>query len=113
MPQVAFAGWTETQRATDIARQWLQIASSKDGVYVLAGMNNGGSFYVSTDSGVTWTSRSPTTGNWQALAVSDTGQNQVAAPKYGQYLLLSSDYGTTWVDRTNAGSNRPWQVRQE
>lgn len=46
MPQVAFAGWTETQRATDIARQWLQIASSKDGVYVLAGENNGKSSYM-------------------------------------------------------------------
>jgi hypothetical protein len=84
------AAWSE--READ--RSWQSVASSADGLRLLAG-DYGGQLYTSSDGGVNWTARESNR-YWSAVASSADGQRLVAAESGGQ-IYISSDAGVTWT----------------
>jgi len=91
-------------------RGWISVASSADGVKLVAAVN-GGQVYTSTDSGVTWTPRDSSR-NWQSVASSSNGVKLVAVVGHnnagtdsGGRIYTSTDSGATWTPRE---SNRGW-----
>jgi hypothetical protein len=77
------------------------IAASTDGVKMVAAANGGsGALYNSTDSGKTWSSTSPVSGQWQAVASSADGTKLVAAIAGGN-IYTSTNSGNSWVVRTS------------
>jgi len=84
-------------------RNWSAVASSADGIKLVALVNNG-PLYTSTDSGATWIARDANRA-WKAVASSADGTNLVAVVTNGQ-IYTSADSGVTWTPRD---SNRVWQ----
>ena len=86
---------------------WNSIASSADGLTLVASRNNQlfdmpafGSITVTHDGGTSWVlAGAPSNFNWRALASSADGMHLVAAGTDGVYV--SSDGGTTW-NKTSA-----------
>ena len=108
--------WTTTdgglnwvERTSAGSRSWLSIASSADGV-ILVACDQGGSLWTSFDSGVNWTER-PAAGSrsWQVVATSANGTYMAAAVGgcNGGYVYTSNDSGRTWTEQTISGLN-PW-----
>ena len=75
----------------------------------MAGENDG-YIYTSTDSGSTWTQRSPvpasTPRNWQSIASSSDGINLAAVARDG-VIYTSSDSGVNWTLQTGT-TPRNW-----
>ena len=94
----AGAYWT----ARDTNRTWLTVASSDDGIKLVAGVFNG-NLYTSTDSGATWIPRDSVR-KWQSVASSADGVKLVAVVSAGQ-IYTSVDSGGTWTARE---TNRSW-----
>jgi Ca2+-binding RTX toxin-like protein len=94
------AGVTWTARGNNQERRG--VASSADGMNLVAGTNNG-QLYTSTDAGVTWTARESNR-QWFSVASSADGMNLVAGA-FGGQLYTSTDAGVTWTARE---SNRQW-----
>ena len=90
--------WTTRQSG----QSWNCIASSGDGMKLVAGVFNG-PLYTSTDAGVTWQERDAA-GPWVAVASSINGTKLVAGANVGQ-LYTSVDSGVTWTPR---GNTRTW-----
>lgn len=86
------ATWT----ARDSSRSWHSVASSADGIKLVAAPT-GGQIYTSTDSGLTWTPRDPSR-TWFSIASSADGTKLVAAVLSGQ-IYTSTDSGLTWTPR--------------
>ncbi|HEY2340874.1 MAG TPA: hypothetical protein VGH75_10120, partial [Steroidobacteraceae bacterium] len=86
---------------------WNSIASSADGLTLLASRNNQlngtpvfGSITVTHDGGTSWVlAGAPTNFNWRAVASSGDGKRLAAAGADGVYV--STDGGTTW-NKTSA-----------
>ena len=76
----------------------LAVASSADGTKLAAAAVDH-SLYISTDSGATWTNRSPGEADWVSLASSADGTKLVVAAYWGQELYTSIDSGVTWTPR--------------
>jgi len=108
--------WTlRTPQGTDYA-DWSAVASNSDGTKLVAvclgagsswPQNNGvGRIYTSTDSGATWTLRSPTASPrmWNSVASSSTGSNLVVCGWDG-LVYFSSDSGATWLSYTSTSRN--------
>lgn len=77
-------------------RNWRGLAISANGQY-MAGGEYGGMIYVSSDYGVTWSSK-VSNGNWTDISMSDSGQYIVAGTNSSSPgSRLSRDYGATWV----------------
>jgi hypothetical protein len=74
----AVTGLAWVQRLTDANRSWSAVASSADGVNLVAAFTSG-YIYTSSDSGATWTERT-SAGNryWQCLACSANGSVIIA-----------------------------------
>ncbi len=85
--------WTSRQSG----RNWDCIASSGDGMKLVAGVYNG-SLYTSSDAGVTWQARDSDR-PWQAVASSLDGTKLVAGTNAGP-LYTSVDSGVTWTPRS-------------
>jgi Ca2+-binding RTX toxin-like protein len=83
-------------------RTWSNVASSADGMKLVAGVY-GGQLYTSTDAGVTWTAH-VSIQLWYAVASSADGMKLVAGVT-GGHLYTSIDAGVTWTARE---SNRQW-----
>ena len=104
--------WTERQPDIGTARNWSGVTSSADGVK-LAAIIYGRYLYTSTDSGVTWTERSPvtasTTRNWRSITSSADGTKLAASVENG-YIYTSTDSGLTWTERSpvTASTTRNW-----
>jgi photosystem II stability/assembly factor-like uncharacterized protein len=92
------------------SRKWVRLSSSNDGTILLAGVH-AGYFYLSTDSGITWTEfNSYQYSSWKTIKVSYDGSTLIAggnsvAPGGGSYsetgltatfLYVSNDRGITW-----------------
>jgi len=90
--------WT----ARDTTRSWYSVASSADGIKLVA-VVNGGQIYTSTNSGVSWVARDFAR-NWQRVASSADG-TRLAAVVYGGQIYTSADSGVTWTARD---SSRNW-----
>ena len=107
MPVHAAFTWTDQSGAG--SRQWFSVASSSDGVKLVAVVNVG-DIWTSTDSGATWTDRTgPGAQPWRSVASSSNGVKLVAAGSGFSTgdIWTSTDSGATWTDQTGAGS-RQW-----
>ncbi len=92
---------------------WRSLASSADGMKLVAGnvVGNAGNVYTSADSGVTWSSPAGSPiGVWRALASSADGTRLVGAVTpvgtalNNSLLYVSSDSGATWTPRGPDGN---------
>jgi hypothetical protein len=83
-------------------RGWLSVASSSDGVKLVAGVN-GGKIYTSTDSGATWTERGIIIHYWYSVASSSDGVKLVAVALSG-YIYTSVNSGVTWTASESTGT---------
>ena len=103
---------------------WDSVASSADGRILVAVANennntppfsNGGSIFISTNSGATWAEATgaPTNGLWETVACSADGGKMIAAGGGGVpsdflfSIYTSSDTGMTWVSNNVPVAN--WQ----
>ena len=104
--------WNQT---TAPQRRWSSIATSTDGVKVVAvifSQTQTGNIYYSLNSGVTWNTATAALQNWKSVASSSNGQFLVACcdvgispPSGGIYT--STDYGATWA-LTSAPTSSSW-----
>jgi len=97
------ASWLPANVAS---KGWRAIASSADGVKMVASAIGSGGIYVSTDSGKTWNSSS-TFYSPTSLASSANGTRLVGGI-YGGSIILSTNSGSSWNLITAAGSPLPW-----
>jgi hypothetical protein len=99
-------GSTWQARANAGNRGWVSIASSADGLKLLAcdwGVSGdaGGSLYQSLDGGATWNALAGTgPKKWSSVASSDDGQTLAAIDNAG-VVSVSTDAGKTWVIRNS------------
>ena len=84
-------------------RAWSAIASSEDGLKLVA-VVNGGQIYTSTNSGVNWTARDSNR-NWISVASSADGHTLIAGVSGGNNYV-SSDSGVTWTPYPIAGGGK-------
>jgi hypothetical protein len=77
---------------------------SSSGQYITAA-GNGIAPFVSSDYGMTWTTRS-SAWNWSSLAMNPTGQIQIGSSNTNN-IYISTDYGVNW----NVLSNAPTGAR--
>jgi hypothetical protein len=92
--------WSATGAST--ANYWVAIASSADGVRLIAAAtNNGSGIYLSSNSGTSWSQVTsvPTSAPWTAVASSSDGSKLVAVVNGGG-IYTSSNWGTTWQTNT-------------
>lgn len=87
-------------RATGFSRTYSAVASSQDGINLLAA-SAGGALYVSADAGSTWNTRDSNR-SW-ADVVSSADGGVMAAAVFNGSIYMSSNYGTTWPS-TASGS---------
>ncbi len=108
------ATWT-VQTSLPSPARWIAVASSADGLKLVAAHNDEigaitgtGRIYTSSNGGATWTARGPSL-NWSAVASSANGARLVAADVgpggAGGQLYTSDDAGVTWIARE---SPRQW-----
>jgi hypothetical protein len=86
-----------------------RVASSKDGTK-LAAAERFGKIYTSSDSGLSWTARTPD-GGFNSIAMSSDGNTVVAvqplsSDPLGGQIHISTDGGATWALRQQARSWR-------
>jgi hypothetical protein len=88
------------------ASDWWCVASSADGVRLVAAMgddpnSNGGPgfIYVSPDSGTTWIHTSAPSNYWASVASSGDGSRLIAVGGIGGFtqVYFSTDFGTSWT----------------
>lgn len=71
------------------------VASSANGMYLLAAAWGPGNAYTSTNYGVTWQKSSLVAGYWTSSASSADGSKLIVG--YGGYVEVSTNYGTNWT----------------
>jgi hypothetical protein len=74
---------------------WLAVASSADGVRLVAAID-GGFIYSSTNSGATWKTNTTLSKSWTSLVSSADG-NQFVAAAYGDEIYISTNSGWNWT----------------
>ncbi len=80
----------------------VSVGTYQSGMFIAAAAWNN-TIYVSSDFGVTWSSKNSIR-NWSALAMSSDG-SRITVGEYNGPLYISSDFGNTWV---TAGANKQW-----
>ena len=95
--------------ARESVRNWVSVASSADGIRLVAaagGFVDGKPapefIYTSTDGGITWTQRASAR-DWRSVASSADGTKLVAAASSDQ-IYTSTDSGVTWTPREGVRS---------
>lgn len=91
---VEMPGAVWTARETSVSRAYSSVASSLDG-RVLVAAHNGGTLYVSQNSGTNWTARDSNR-SWADVAVSADG-SVMAATVFNGAIYLSTNSGTNWT----------------
>lgn len=86
-------------------RNWYSVASSADGLKLIAADNAG--VYTSTNGGVSWTQRR-TASHLTRVASSADGTRLVAAEYLGN-IYTSSTSGAIWIERYSTTGNSQWQ----
>jgi uncharacterized repeat protein (TIGR02543 family) len=103
------SSWTDLHSASLVYAAYDAVATSADGVYVVAVINGGAGtasgIYTSSNSGTSWTRTHTTSRAFRCVAMSSTGQYVVAGVSTG-FLYVSTDYGVTWTQR---GTSQPWR----
>jgi len=106
--------WTSNTIESSTSRTYKSIAASSDGS-TLAAVANGPNVYVSTNSGVTWTTRSTSPAMVAAKSVSSSSSGSVLAVVDGGpgYPWISKDSGFSWTRINNsqaAGGITTWSL---
>ena len=103
------ATWTLTGAPSDggLDSAWESVASSADGTKLVAVRFYDNPIYLSTNSGINWSTNGPSE-NWQSVACSSDGKKLVAVVYIGGPIYTSTNSGTTWTQATNAPDNW-WQ----
>ena len=106
-------GDTWVQRTGAGSRAWISVASSSNGVKLVAA-DQGGSVWTSGDSGVTWTERpavGPSPQTWSYVAISANGTYALASAGVpgvaNGFIYWSDDSGATWT-QTGAPERNDW-----
>ena len=94
----------KTMLAQNMDARWKAIASSADGIKLVAA-KFGGNLYTSTDAGLSWSSRDNVR-NWQGVASSADGLKLAAVVQNGE-IYTSIDAGLTWTPHESA---RAWRA---
>jgi hypothetical protein len=101
------ATWTLTSAPhSGFGAAWESVASSADGCKLVAAGCYNNPIYISTNSGMNWSS-SGQSENWQSVACSADGSKLVAAASINGPIFTSTNFGTTW-EKAGALSNW-WQ----
>ena len=104
--------WNETQPAGNTDHYWQTVATSADGMVILAAVD-GGRIYRSVNGGVSWSEMTPTgtaeDKRWPTVAVSADGTTMYAVVYDGR-VYKSIDSGTNWgeIFPTGAAENKLW-----
>lgn len=99
-------------QATDANKDWVSVASSADGIRLVAAQF-GGDIFTSSDAGRSWQARKPipgsAAGSWFPVASSADGTQLVAA-EFGGKIFTSADAGEHWTQRQTdvADTKRNW-----
>jgi hypothetical protein len=103
------ATWTLTGAPSDggLDSAWESVASSADGTKLVAVRFYDNPIYLSTNSGINWSTNGPSE-NWQSVACSSDGKKLVAVVYIGGPIYTSTNSGTIWTQATNAPDNW-WQ----
>lgn len=80
------------------------IVCSAEGKIVVASAPYLGAFYISTNSGLSWTSNSAPFASWFALTTSADG-TKLAANSSGGVIWMSVDSGRTWASKPVPATN--------
>jgi hypothetical protein len=88
------ATWTEVPVPSPWLESWSSVASSADGVNLVAASAHG-FIYTSTDAGAHW-SRHASSNRWMSVACSADGLRAVAVGYYGP-VYVSVNAGVSWV----------------
>ena len=100
----------------DGTRSWVSIASSEDGMTLLAGTDDlDAAPFISRDGGMTWNEVTSVgvAGGWYNIAMSPDGTTMVAADSAGDadwnggYVYISRDSGVSW-ERIDSLGARYW-----
>ncbi|MEK7452356.1 MAG: hypothetical protein AAB664_03375, partial [Patescibacteria group bacterium] len=79
----------------DTTNGWTALASDSTGTKLYAaGFSS--NIYISSDSGVNWTSSTTTSASWRAIASSTDGTKLIAG-QYNGRLYFSSNSGSTFT----------------
>ena len=92
------SGLTWEIASTPTNGSWFFVASSSDGLKMVAVAYHGGIF-ASTNSGATWIQSSAPSVKWRSVASSFDGSKLVAAD-YGGGIYTSTNSGETWMPRS-------------
>lgn len=103
--------WSTVSPSTSNTNQWDRVASSSDGTKLAIGGEDD-YIYTSTNSGATWTKRTPsgpsTIGEWVGLAMSSDGTKLVTVDYSGSgsggLVYTSTDSGVSWTAQNSLGS---------
>jgi uncharacterized repeat protein (TIGR02543 family) len=97
------SGATWVDRASAGMKNWGPVASSSDGLKIVAAEVSGGIFR-SADGGINWGSIAPAGGSrsWSSLCSNGDG-SKLAASARGGSIWTSIDSGATWTERTGFG----------
>jgi hypothetical protein len=99
----AGTNWTQS---TATNANWYSIASSSDGLRLVAVIAPGGTnIYTSTNAGTSWTPSSVPSANWQTVASSMDGR-RLAAGIGGGGIYTSTNGGLTWA--VSGASTQNW-----
>jgi photosystem II stability/assembly factor-like uncharacterized protein len=93
-------------------RNWLDIAVTSDGQYMLA-IESGGKIYISSNYGSNWNIVTDSTVNidasWRNVAISATGRHMSILRDNG-FIYYSTDFGVTWSQNTDTNlQGRQWR----
>src|ERR1041385_5875457 len=92
------------QRTSAVSNFWSSIASSADGLNLVAAAFVGEGIYLSADSGLTWTKSTAPSFWWTSVASSADGSNLVAVAGQGggatDPIYVSTDVGASWKPTT-------------
>ena len=99
-------------KSVAISYNWRSIASSADGMKLVAVANVGSGEYIytSADGGTTWVARTSAGSRiWLSVTSSADGTKLVAAVNNG-YIYTSTDSGNTWIARIGSGSHQWYSI---
>jgi hypothetical protein len=85
--------------ASNSSGEWGSISISGNGLYVIAGIYNGGHISYSSNSGVSFTvSSSSAIANWSSMSLSSNGDYAIACSSGGSgQIYYSTDKGVSWT----------------
>ena len=79
------------------------VASSADGIKLVAAAWGPGYVYTSTNAGATWQKTTAPEGYWTSVASSADGSGLMVG--YGGYVYISTNSGATWIQKAPGSSS--------